>query len=86
VLGDAEGDWLPEMPATCIACWLQRSKSARLNEPAAIAVTGKSNAPIATDMNADFNVIMMLLLTSVIAGERSSVLPASCSLVGAGRR
>jgi hypothetical protein len=31
VVGEADG--LPEMPAACIACWLQRSKSARVMVP-----------------------------------------------------
>jgi hypothetical protein len=58
VLGDADGDWLSEMPATCIACWLQRSKSARLSEPPpAVAATGSMSAPTATDANAILSVI-----------------------------
>jgi hypothetical protein len=42
--GDAEG--LLETPAACIACWLQRSKSARLMVPAAMAATGNRTASV----------------------------------------
>jgi len=49
MLGDADGDWLSDTPATCIACWLQRSKSARLIAPPAVAVAGRNRA---TETNA----------------------------------
>ena len=57
--GDAAGDWLSEIPATCIACWLQRSKSARLSVPPAMAAAGSSSPPIATDATAILNVLII---------------------------
>jgi hypothetical protein len=45
VVGDAEG--LPETPAACIACWLQRSKSARVIVLWPIAATGERTAAMA---------------------------------------
>jgi hypothetical protein len=45
VVGEADG--LPETPAACIACWLQRSKSARVIVPWPIAATGERTAAMA---------------------------------------
>jgi hypothetical protein len=62
VVGDADGDWLlSEMPAACIACWLQRSKSARLVAPA-MARPGTRSAATAADANADFSMVIVILL------------------------
>jgi hypothetical protein len=47
VVGDADG--LPETPAACIACWLHRSKSARVTLPWPMAMAGSRTAPIAAD-------------------------------------
>jgi hypothetical protein len=57
--GDAAGDWLSEIPATCIACWLQRSKSARLSVPPAMAAAGSSSPPTATDAIAILTLLIM---------------------------
>ena len=63
-VGDADGDWASAIPATCIACWLQRSKSARLSEPPpASAALGRSRAAIPTDANVIL--VMMNLLHGV---------------------
>ena len=45
VVGDADG--LTETPAACIACWLQRSKSARVMVPSPMAMAGSRTAPMA---------------------------------------
>jgi len=44
VLGDADGIWAPDTPAASIACWLQRSKSARVSVSAPMATAGSSIA------------------------------------------
>jgi hypothetical protein len=45
VVGDADG--LTETPAACIACWLQRSKSARVMAPWPMAMAGSRTAAMA---------------------------------------
>lgn len=57
MLGEADG-WLSGTPATCIACWLQRSNVARFSGPAAKAAPGSSRAAMA----ADANVILALVI------------------------
>ena len=63
VVGEADG--LPEMPAACIACWLQRSKSARVMVPCAMAATGSRTAPMAT---ADPMVLAILDMSDLLEG------------------
>jgi hypothetical protein len=59
VLGEADGTWLPATPAACIACSLQRSKSARLIEPAPMAPAGSNSAAIPMVANTNVRVVMI---------------------------
>jgi hypothetical protein len=71
VVGEADG--LPATPAACIACWLQRSKSARVIVPWPIAATGERTAAMAAADPTIFpNLVMSDLLQVCVRFARAA--------------